>query len=87
MIHWMFSCKEISHKVSQSMDIRLPLYQRLAINMHLLMCRYCARFSRQLKMLRQMSRYDDSASMPPELPGGLSPDARERIKSVLRTST
>ena len=85
MKHWMFSCSEISQKVSQSMDARLPFHHRMAIQMHLLMCRYCARFRRQLNQLRKMSRYDDSGILPPELPGQLSKDACERIKVSLRS--
>jgi hypothetical protein len=55
--------------------------------MHLLMCRYCARFSRQLKLLRQISRYDESrSSTPTELPDHLPTDARERIKASLRSA-
>jgi len=66
------------------MDARLPFHHRIAIQMHLLMCRFCARFRRQLNLLRNMSRYDDSGILPPELPGQLTPDVRERIKASLR---
>ncbi len=67
------------------MDVRLPFHHRIAIQMHLLMCRYCARFRRQLNLLRKMSRYDDSGSLPPDLPGQLSQGARDRIKASLRS--
>lgn len=53
MRHWMFRCKDVSHKVSLSLDASLPLHQRLAVRMHLMMCRYCARFRRQLIMLKK----------------------------------
>jgi hypothetical protein len=42
MNHWMFRCKDVSQKVSLSMDMSLPLHHRLAIRVHLVMCRYCA---------------------------------------------
>jgi hypothetical protein len=85
MKHWMFSCSEVSQKVSQSMETPLPFLNLVGIRIHLLMCRYCLRFGRQLKLLRKMSRYDESGTLPPELPNQLSKDARERIKDSLRT--
>ena len=81
----MFSCKEISQKISLSMDDRLPMLHRLAIGMHLLMCRYCARFHRQLKVLRNLSRREDGGRLAPELPKRLSETARERMKVFLRS--
>jgi len=87
MKHLMFSCSEVSQKVSQSMDVRLPFHHRIALRMHLLMCRYCARFRRQLNLLRKMSRYDDSGILPPDLPGQLAQGARERIKASLRSQS
>ena len=53
MNHWMFRCNDVSQKVSQSMDDDLPLHQRMAIWIHLLMCRYCLRFRNQMKQLRK----------------------------------
>lgn len=86
MNHWMFRCHDVSEKVSQAMDASLPLGHRLAIHLHLMMCRYCARFRRQLVMLRTMSRYTD-ADAPPEdfTPALLSPEAKARIKKSLRS--
>ncbi len=84
MNHWMFRCKDVSQKVSQSMDMTLPLYQRAAIQFHLMMCRYCARFSRQLKMLRRLSRHSDSDPPPDEPSEKLSNEAKQRIKDALQ---
>ena len=84
--HWMFRCRDVSRKLSQAMDTRLPLAQRVAIRVHLLMCRYCLRFHRQLHLLRQVSRMteippDDDAFSPT-----LSDDAKARIKETLQKS-
>ena len=85
MALWMFSCKEVSQRVSESMDRRLPLLHRLMIRMHLLMCRYCLRYYRQMQCLREIARdprlqeagMDESVCLPPE--------ACERIKASLRS--
>lgn len=81
MKHWMFRCEEVSRKVSQSMDAALPLHQRIAVGIHLMMCRYCARFRRQLAFLRQLSRMVASRPSGEEL----SSEAQARIKASLRS--
>ena len=84
MNHWMFRCKDVSHKVSMAMDMTLPLHQRAAIRFHLMMCRYCAKFNNQLKMLRKLSRHPDSDLPQPEPTESLSPEAKQRIKDTLK---
>lgn len=86
MIHWMFSCKDVSQKVSVAMDAPLPVRHRLAIRMHLLMCRHCSRFRRQLMMLRRLSRYPVSDPSAADPPATLSSETRERIKKALRAA-
>jgi hypothetical protein len=51
---WMFNCREVSMRVSQSMDKELSLSQKLGVRLHLMMCCYCARFGRQLTMIRRV---------------------------------
>ena len=85
MKHWMFSCKDVSQKVSQSLDSRLPFHDHMAIRIHLLMCRYCARFRRQLIMLRKMSRHQDRYIPDSMIPDKLSQETKERIKATLRS--
>lgn len=84
MTHWMFRCQEVSQKVSQSMDTALSLQQRMAIRMHLWMCRYCALFARQLRMLRSMGRHMEGKDPEDTSAGGLSFEAKERMKKHLR---
>jgi hypothetical protein len=49
------------------------------------MCRYCARFRRQLLLLRELSRSDKIAEIAQEFSTELSLNARERIKASLKT--
>lgn len=81
----MFRCKDVSQQVSRSMDIQLPYFHRIAIEMHLLMCQYCARFRRQLIMLRKMSRHIDGNQSGAESISKLSKESKERIKKSLRS--
>ena len=84
MTHWMFRCNDVSQKVSQSLDAALPFHHRMAVRMHLLMCRYCARFRRQLIMLRKASRLMDDEPSTDETTATLSNESKERIKKALR---
>ncbi len=85
MAQMMFSCKEASRHVCEAMDRRLPLKQRLMIQIHLAMCRFCRRYFRQMRSLRglasdpklQEAGMDKSIFLPSE--------ACERIKARLRS--
>lgn len=45
----MLSCREVTDKASDYLDDALPLGQRMALRMHLAMCRHCRRYLRQLR--------------------------------------
>ena len=85
--HWMFNCKAVSKIVSESMDRALPIHQRVLIRMHLMMCKYCARFKRQLLLIREVCRSE--GMMPGESDDTLvlPKDACDRIKRSLQKST
>ena len=85
MTHWMFNCKDVSRKVSESMDRRVPLHQRLMIRMHLAMCRFCLRSFKQMRCLRDIARDPrlQEAGMDESI--FLSPEACERIKQALQS--
>jgi hypothetical protein len=84
----MLSCKDVTKLVSESMDRSLPLGKRAGVRLHLLVCRFCERYRRQLLLLRETARY---LGLEGELPGDpfpetLSQGARDRIRSVLGSS-
>ena len=84
MMHWMFNCKEVSEKVSLSMDASLPVHHRMMITIHLLMCKYCNRFRKQLMILRNAVRLEKLPKDDPGQPDSLSEATRERIKKAVR---
>ncbi len=49
--HWVFRCKDITALISQSMDAELPFKIRLGIRFHLMMCRLCLRYKKQLELV------------------------------------
>jgi hypothetical protein len=80
MRHWMFNCKEVTRMVSESLDRKLPLHQRMGIRIHLLMCKFCSRYRKQLLILRESMRLYARYSYDTESSLTLPPEARERIK-------
>ena len=76
----MMTCEEAARLISESLDQPIPLRQRIALRMHLLMCKLCPRFLRQLLFLREAAkRYTEEGEG--EFP--LTAEARERIMRSL----
>jgi hypothetical protein len=84
----MLRCREISKLVSESMERKLPFGVRMQVWMHLMLCRFCAGFARQVRFLRRAARENPERLVgdPASPEAALSPAARERIRSVLRGS-
>ena len=66
------------------MDRRLPLHQRVMIRIHLLMCKYCARFEKQLQIMREICRRLPDGD-PDDRSAELSSEACEKIKAALKS--
>ena len=82
----MLSCKEVSVLVSESLDRKLAFRQRLAVRMHLLMCRFCSRYRKQLLFLKDAAgayaRIGEDVLG--RVSGTLPPEARQRILEALQ---
>jgi len=75
------TCKDVSFKISKSLDIKLSLSERIMVKTHLLMCKSCRRFSSQMQLLHIHSKdnkmfLDNLEEQPKE---NLPEDARQRI--------
>jgi thioredoxin-related protein len=80
----MFDCKKVSMMVSESMDRRFPIHYRLLIAAHLLMCKYCNRFKKQLLILRHAVGLEDIHEEDLDRFPTLSKETREQIKLAMR---
>lgn len=84
----MLNCQNATKLLSESLERPLPLSRRMGLKMHLLMCRFCARFEKQLLFMRLFIRRYEKQCLEDDLPSidspSLSPEARERIKKALR---
>ncbi|MGZ8463667.1 MAG: anti-sigma factor family protein [Candidatus Deferrimicrobiaceae bacterium] len=83
----MLSCKDVTRLLSESMDHSLPIGRRVGVRFHLLICKFCARYERQLLLIRETVRRlatmeDAYGSLTVER---LSEEAKERIRKSLAT--
>jgi len=78
---WMTTCREATELASRAMDQRLPLSNRMALRLHLAICKNCTRFNRQLQEMRRLFREGTAAS---DDTASLAPEARQRIESALQ---
>ena len=84
------TCEESSRLISASFDRELTRSERAAVGLHAFVCRFCRRYRRQVKFLRDAVRNRStellSAAESRVVGEKLSPEARERIRSVLTRS-
>lgn len=81
---YMLSCKQASQLASQSFDRPILVRERLALAFHLMICKFCRRFNRQLAQIRaaihRLTRHteqDESLQ--------LSVEAKQRIAESLES--
>jgi hypothetical protein len=56
----MMNCKQATELMSQAQDRLLSRRERLALRLHLLICKGCSNYSRQLAFIREaMQRLND----------------------------
>jgi hypothetical protein len=79
---WMFNCKDVSRLVSESMDRRLTWRQRYGIRFHLLMCRYCSRYQKQMRLLRRLLRQQAETPQDSSLPA-LDEAGKDRLRKLI----
>lgn len=93
----MLTCKQASQLVSESLDRPLAWPRRAALRFHLLLCRACATYRRQMLHMRRalhasfLEAEERNACNPGPPPAtkvaGLPAAARERIEEVLSESS
>ncbi|MDP1666329.1 MAG: zf-HC2 domain-containing protein [Methylobacter sp.] len=52
----MRSCRDISALVSQELDKKLSLSERLSVGLHVMMCNRCRNFQTQSRFIRKAAR-------------------------------
>lgn len=55
----MLNCKQVSELSSRSLDSRLPLRQRMQMKLHLMMCKACKQYLKQLQFIQKSAKSMD----------------------------
>ena len=72
--------------MSESLERRLGLVERIKLRLHLLVCAWCARYLKQIKLLRQAFSQREFSADNNASPLKLTDEARHRISESLRNS-
>jgi len=75
------SCRQAARLQSQALDGKLPFFSWLGLKMHLLVCRWCRRYGKQIRLLRRLAQDDDPRLRV--MPHQLSSEARQRLKRAV----
>ena len=55
---FMPTCEEVSHLTSQSFDEKLSFRQKLGVKIHLMFCKWCRLYKKQLTQIRSLIKND-----------------------------
>ena len=88
VLHWLTSfsinCKTAIRLQSEALDRPLTWRQRWALRVHLMLCRWCHRYGKQIGFVRE-SAHAHPDRVTESVPAQLSPAARERLRQKLRS--
>lgn len=81
----MLNCRQATQLISKSLDVSLPLAERLRVRIHLLACRACTRYRAHLRFLAKLVRDRMQVANSGEgIEGPGMPHAvRERIRNAI----
>ena len=63
----MLNCREVSERASDFLDAALPYRERLQVRLHLLMCRICREYVRQMTLVVRTLRRLPRVGAPAEI--------------------
>ncbi len=79
----MLTCKQITELSSKKLDTSLPWHTHIQIKVHLLICKTCAKYEKQMKFIDEISKKIDFHYQG----YALSKEAKKRIKENLKSYT
>jgi len=78
------SCREASRLQSEALDKELSFPRRCGLALHLMVCKWCRRYGRQVRFLRDAA-HEHPENLSEAVPQKLSAEARERIRQRLQS--
>lgn len=78
------TCRQASRIQSADLDQPLSALQRLGLVLHLIVCKWCNRYGKQLRFLHRVA-HKHPDKLVEVAPQKLTAEARERIKHMIAT--
>jgi hypothetical protein len=79
------NCQEAVRAQSEQLDHPLPRLTRIGLRLHLLLCKWCRRYGKQIRWLHQAAHNHDEKWAQTNA-SVLSKNARERMKRALKSA-
>jgi len=80
----MLTCKQVSYLASKKLDKKLTLIEQLSFFLHIMMCRLCREYAKDISALHKLvSTASRAGKMILPNSAKLSVHSRDRIKQVL----
>jgi hypothetical protein len=79
------SCKTASRLQSEALDHKLTWPQRWGLRIHLVLCKWCSRYGKQIAFVHKVAHSHPDA-VTTAVPPPLSNEARARIRKQLRAN-
>ena len=77
------NCKAAVRLQSEALDHQLSFRQRLGLRLHLVLCKWCRRYGKQIAFVRHAA-HSHPDEMAKTVPQQLSGEARERLREKIR---
>jgi hypothetical protein len=77
------NCKAANRLQSEAFDHKLSLPQRLGLRIHLVLCKWCRRYGKQIAFVHNTA-HSHPDELTKSMPQQLSEESRERIRQQLR---
>lgn len=83
----MLMCRDLAVIASDYIDGELPVFQKMSVKMHLMMCSDCRTFIGNLRASTELMKAHSSAQADKELIRRIDERVAEALKEGLQTST
>jgi len=81
----MYSCKQASELTCKAQDQPLSLREKISLRMHLMMCKMCRRYAKQINFISRATQHlSEGAEADKNI--HLSEESRERITNKIKQS-
>ena len=78
------TCDQAAELMSRAQEVKLSRPERWALSFHLLICRLCRKYNRQLKLLRAiMNKLANSSTYEDKVPPLMEPKQRKELQNRL----